>query len=164
MPTDSLKEQYLQALKAALEGIVAGATYWMTVKKVERENTNPLNGGVYPALCIVVQENAKGPNLSFGSASGPPTPFGMMGQHMAVTLNGRLQATPDHADRDANRLLHDMEIAVMTLDEDVIGGAKFETNIVEEAAVVAGASEPDVYVSMVIQVAWRYQRGRPALA
>jgi hypothetical protein len=125
MPTESLREQFLSKLKTTLEGITTSAGYFHTVQWVERASSNPLDRDITPALAIIVSGEQK----SASGVSGSITPFRHVAAVLSLEIEFKFLAPIAEMDTQGNRLMADIEKAVMTLDAGLggpkIGGAVF---------------------------------------
>ena len=159
MPTASIRKLILQKIETSLKKIVAGDTYFSTLKRIERASQNPLQVQVYPAAVIFETTEQKGPGVGFGSAGGVPAPFGFIGAILNVEVHFVLEVDMKAASDAVDNMLTDIQRCLMAeMDETVIGGTLVEVNIIGTSTNIAEAVAPYALGQVDLEINYRHNR------
>ena len=159
-PTSTIREQILDQVETALKAVEAGSTYFTTFPDtaVERMRSTSLNQLVYPAVKIWEGPEEKSTN----AVRGNPVPIGMILCILTLEIHFFFRADASQASEDGNEIIHDIEVAMNTLDGDTIGGVLVRIESLGNFLTLAEPSDPEWEGVCVFEVIYRHKRGDPS--
>lgn len=153
MPANSIRDDVLDNLKAALTGITAGADYHTTTTAVFGWRTpGPQSGAGWPAHSVL--DLAEAVTVKQGT--------GTLQERRLTVLIQSLGMVADGADPDgyARNLLADVQKAIMV--DPTRGGKAHTTSEGANRLMVDTPAAPFVVVELDVEITYRTRRGDPA--
>ena len=161
-PTSPIREQILDEVETVLKAIAAGSTYFNTIAAaaVERMRQSPLSQDVTPAVAIIEGDEQK----SSSAIAGHPVPAGLTLCVLPLELHFIFRADVTTASENGNKLIHDLEVAMATVDGDIIGGALVRIDPTGNTLLLSDLSQPIWEGAAFFEVIYRHKRGNPSAA
>ena len=159
MPATPIRELILVDLVTTLTTMTAGTEYFHTPSLVGRKSISTETMEAAYTLQMVEGEET----YEVAGASGATTPAGFTGCRLETSVV--FQMTDVEADTVAtlgNEILHDLHKAMMTRDEQQIGGVQVRINPLRSYKTVSEILDNRLEGSITFVVEYRHREGDPA--
>ena len=142
-PAESTRELAIQAVEAAMAGIVAGADYWTTVRKVIRYEEYPDDLDTYPAVMVIGLDTEENERDYVGRQT----------VWLNLALTAELDSIVDYQ-QNTSRILDDMNKAL--LSDPTLGGVVRNAQVLKTTPWLEPGENPRCGGTVLARVQYRH--------